>query len=231
MGKKMTLGQLDQLREIDRASDGIGDEIQELIRRLTSGGVAGKSDDPRVVQAKRFWDIGVGRELGKMSFEEYLKDIPEIPEELAKADKEFPILVLVEPRVGLKRLCDLGGITFDGDDQTFVANDEKQAEFAKPTWIRIQDGRKNRNKTVDACRSGFHEAERGLTALQGVSAYLQHKNIVQENEHVMDLPGSVRREHRDGAAYLKVWRGRPELGWGWDGYAHPQYGSASRREC
>lgn len=225
----MTLGQQDQLREIDRAGDGIGDEIQELIRRLTSGGVAGKSDDPRTVQAKRFWDIGVGRELTLESFQMYLATIPEIPEALKAKDKRFPILVLVELRIGLKRLCKLGDIAFGGDDQTFVAHDEGHAEFNQSTWIRIQNGRKNRNKKVTACRKGFNKSERGLTALQGVCAYLQNSVVVVEDVHAMDLPGSVLRGDRGRAALLEVWKGQMELFWRSGNDAFPRFGSASRR--
>lgn len=43
---------------------GLHDETSEIVRRVTSGGVAGKSDDVRTVQAKRYWDLGVGTALG-----------------------------------------------------------------------------------------------------------------------------------------------------------------------
>lgn len=230
MAKKMTLGQMDQLREIDRAGNGIGDEIQELIRRLTSGGVAGKSDYTCVVQAKRFWDLGVGRVLGLKDFDAYLATIPEIPGELTKADMEFPTLVLVEPRIGLKRLCGLAGITFTGDDHTFVTHDERRGEFTQPTWVRIQDGRKNRNRVVRDCWKSFSKQERGLTALQGVCAFIQDQYLVEEGGHIMDLIGSVRGGNRALAACLGVWGGQPELFWINVGLANPRCGSASRRE-
>jgi hypothetical protein len=234
MGKHITTGQLGELIAIDKKKDGIGEHVQELIRRLTSGGVAGKSDDIRVAQAKRYWDLGVGRELDFPSFKAYLASIPEIPEALKAADASYPNLVLVETRIGLKRLCDLGNIAFEGNDETFVAYDDRHAEFTQPTWIRIQDGRKNRNRSVKDCRKTFAIDELGLTALQGVCSYLQHSTVVTDlnlsDGHVMDLSGSVPRDDRGCAAYLIAHEGRAVLYWNWCGSANLKDGSASRRE-
>lgn len=240
MSNLFSTDQIAELRSIEktrlrRGQPGIFHEVDELIRRLTSGGVAGKTDDIRTAQAKRLWDIGVGRELGEPSFEAYLATLPEIPAALVSDDADYPLLVLVETRVGLKRLCSLGIIEFSGDDETFVEYDERHREFVQPTWIRVQDGRKNRNRAVRDCRTSFAKDERGLTALQGVCTYLHHPQAVtdtdREGGHVTDLSGSVRRVGRGYAAYLRVWRGRAKLDWGFGDGAPPEYGSASRREC
>jgi hypothetical protein len=224
-----------QADRLQRGEPGIGPDVEDLIHRLRSGAVAGKTDDPREAQAKRYWDLGVGAALGSTSFPEYLASIPEIPEALKADDASFPFLVLVETRIGVKRLCALGNIAFDGNDETFVAHNKRHAEFTTPTWIRIQDGRRNRNRSVKDCRKTLAEHERGLTALQGVCAYLQHSAVVSEvtedDAHVMDLSGSVRRGFRGSAAYLVVHGGRAKLGWDWSVTAVPEYGSASRREC
>lgn len=234
MSKNLSTGQIRQLLEID-AKRPIGDHVQELIRRLTDGGVAGRSDDQRMVQAKRLWDRDVGTALGIRSFTAYLGTIPYIPAELLKDDAEFPLLVLVETRLGLKKLCGHGGVAYDGDAETFVAYDERHREFDRPTWIRVQDGRKNRNRSIRDCRKSFGKRERGLTALQGVCTYLHHPSVVseatQDGAHIMDLSGSVLRDNRDYAACLKLWNGQPRLDWDWDGDASPEYGSASRRDC
>ena len=233
-------GHVAQLHEIQRArlrrgEPGIGPEVEELIRRLTSGGVAGKSDDLRVIGAKRLFDLGVGRELGIVDFEGYLETIPAIPETLLADNPEFPHLVLVEPRIGLARLCRLGGIDFAGDDNTFVPWSDEYRDSASPIWIRVQDGRKNRNRKVSDCRSAFAPLELGPTALQGVSAYLAHPEIVTDlarpDGHAVDLPGSVHRELREDAAYLNVRYGQTRLHWYWYGNASPDYGSASRRKA
>ncbi|MCI0479515.1 hypothetical protein L0Y59_03140, partial [Candidatus Uhrbacteria bacterium] len=98
MGKHISTGQIRELLDIDRARGGIGPEFQELISRLTSGGVGMKNDDPRAVQAKVLWDKGFGRESGCRSFQDYLATIPEIPPELVDDDPRFPLLVLVDDR-------------------------------------------------------------------------------------------------------------------------------------
>lgn len=245
MSNLFTIDQIAELRSIEKARirngrPGLGAEVAELIRCLTSGGLpAVKTEDVRIRQAVRFWDIGVGylklsqRECFS-TFEAYLATIPHVPAELLQQDEDFPLLVLVEPRVGLRRLCELGEIEFSGDDNTLVAYDERHREFVGPTWIRVQDGRKNRGCAVRDCRTSFAQDEIGLTALQGVCTYLQHPQSVadadREDGHVMDLSGSVRRAHRDLAAFLKAWKSRAKLHWHFHGYAYPKYGSASRRE-
>jgi len=235
-----SLNHIAQLHEIQSArlkhnQPGIGLEVEELIRRLTSGGVAGKTHDVWVTQGKRYWDLGVGTALGYESFSQYFASIPRLPTGFDVDNTEFPLRVLVETRIGLKRLCELGGIGFNGNDETLVSHDDRHAEFSQPSWIRIQDGRKNRNRSASDCQKTFAKHERGLTALQGVCAYLQHPTVVSEwtkdGAHVMDLPGSVHREHRGNAACLGVFGGRAELYWSWSDNASPKYGSASRRVC
>jgi hypothetical protein len=189
----------------------------------------------RTAQAKRYWELKVGREIGYKRFEDYFASIPEVPEELHADDASFPLLVLIETRISLKRICEFDNIAFNGDDKTFVAHDRRHAEFKQPTWIRIQDGRKNRNRAVSECRKTFTKQELGLTALQGVCVYLQHPTVVSEytkdGAHVMDLSGSVHRESRGYVACLYVDEGRAKLFWHWHDGANSKFGSASRREC
>ena len=224
---------------LKRGESGIRQELQALIDRLKSGGVAGKADNPRVAQAKRLWDLGIGQELGFPNFEKYLATIPRIPSQLVLPDREFPLCVLVEPRLPLKMLCALGNVDFDGDDNTFVpwypppSLDPRNQPW--PYWIRMQDGRKNRNRSVVDCRHDFAKNELGLTAFEGVSAYIQHPEVVTDltqcNGHAMDLPGSVYRGDRALAAHFQVLSGRVELNWaGIDDDASSECGSASCRK-
>ncbi len=245
MGDLFDTGHVAQLHEIQKArlkngEPGIGREVEELIRRLTSGGVAGKSNDLRTIQAKRLWDLGVGRELGfpsfgrELGFEKYLETIPAISPRLLLPDRKFPLLVLVEPRLPLKMLCALANVDFHGDNSTFVPRSDEYLDVVVPVWIRIQGGRKNRNRSVEDCRRDFAKNERGLTALEGVSAYIHHPEVVtdltQRDGHAMDLPGSVRREEREDVARLSMSNGRAMLDSRWDGGALPDHGSASHRK-
>lgn len=239
MSDLFNTGHVAQLHEIQRArlrhgERGIGPEVEELIMRLTSGGVAGASADLRVIRAKRLFDLGLGRELEMVRFEDYLATIPAIPDELLIEDPDFPHLVLVESRIGVTRLCRLGNITFSGDDQTLVPWDERHQDSTSPVWIRMQDGRRNRDRKVRDCRVVFAPDELGFTALEGVCSYLELSSVVEElrdnqNGHAMDLPGSVHRDNRDYMANLRVNKGQAILHWHWSGHAYPNYGSASRR--
>jgi hypothetical protein len=240
MSDLFTVDHVAQLQEIQKArlrrnQPGIGPMVEELIRRLTDGGVAGNTKGIRVAQAKRYWDLGVGREFCFASFSDYLGLIPEVPEPLNCVDAAFPILLLVEPRLGLKELCDLAGVGFDGNNRTFVAYDRHHYEFSVPTWIRVQDGWHYRNRAVRDCRKSFGQGEVGLTALQGVCLYVQHPELWVDlngsESHALDLAGSVLRDLRDSAAYLSMQVGQPKLNGSFDDDASSEYGSASRREC
>ncbi len=235
MSKHITTGQVKRLLEIDSEGHGIGEEVQELILRVTSGGVVGSADDLRIIQAKRYWDMGVGRVLGKKSFKEFLDAIPGVPVALRAGDQRFPYLVLVEPRIGLAELCKVGNIGFAGDDQTFVPYDARHADASCPSWIRIQDGRKNRNRRPSECHESFVKDELGLTALQGICTYLQDSAVVTDLKHgpgghAMDLPGSFYRGSRVGYACLGIEDGQAKLSWSMNGLACSRFGSASRRE-
>ena len=168
------------------------------------------TSDLRYVQATRYWKLGIGRELGIDLFEKYLAAIPPVPADIFLSDKNFPMVVLVEPRVGLARLCKLGDIRFfDGDDETFEPFDARHAEFVQPTWIRAQSGWRNRNLAIATCRSTFKACELGLSALQGVCMYLQQENVVleateEDGGHLADLPGSLHCRERDRAPFLEV---------------------------
>lgn len=239
MGRMFDTGHIAQLHEIQRArlrrgEPGIGEEVEELIRRLTSGGVASVSDDLRIVRAKRLFDLGVGRELNLTRFENYLATIPGVPEALLREDRHFPHLILVEPRIGLTNLCALGNFVFSGDDKTFVPWNEAYANPTSPVWIRMRDGRKNRNRNPSACRTSFYLDEFGLTALEGVCSYLEVPSVVEEmednpNAFAMVLLGSVLGTDRKEMASLFVKSGQPMMYWHWEDGASPEWGSASKK--
>ena len=223
----LTIRQIKQLIEIDEAGPGIRAEVQALITRLTSGGVGVKTDDPRQAQAKRLWDKGFGREQGFDMFDAYLATIPVVPEAF-KADERFPELVLVDARLPITKACELLGVDFSGDNQTYVDFDPKQAKSNKVYWILCQDGRKNYGKSVKSCRQSFAADEVGLSAYQGLAIFAQNPEGLKGR--AMDLPGSVRRDGRDDAAFLVCFFDRPRLSWCFDDDEDPVYGTGSRRE-
>lgn len=233
---RFTTRQVGELLKIEdarlkRGESGVRQELQALIDRLKSGGVAGKSNDLREIQAKRLWDLGVGHELDFPSFEKYLATIPKIPPTVHLYDGLFIFLILVEPRLPLKMICALANVDFGGGDKTTFIN--MQRDEVSPYWIRVQNGCKNRNRSVEDCRRNFTRDELGLTALEGVAAYVHHPEVVadltQRDGHAMYLPGSMLRAEHQNTACLSVNGGRARLDWHWDGVALPDHGSASRR--
>ncbi|MBI4256534.1 hypothetical protein HY626_00580 [Candidatus Uhrbacteria bacterium] len=229
---KLTTGQICQLIEIDRAGDGIGNLVQELIIRLTSGGVAGKMTDPRGTMAKRLWDRGFGRDsaIKAKNFKAYLAAIPQIPASLIAEDSDLSLLSLADPRPGLLRACQLLGIQYeelgyaDGDAEPF---DERFMIPAAPFWFRHDDGRANSNRRPDHCRDELATGDIQVgTATEGIFAFAHHPQIVVEGEHIIDLPGTVHHSRRVHCAYLRVWSGRVGLDLSGDsGFADPSYGA------
>jgi len=215
MSELFGVGHVAQLSEIQnarlrRGMPGIGSHVEDLIARLTSGGVAGRSDDPRIVQAKRLWDLCADGELGAATFDEYLVTIPSIPLCLLGGEgrlAEFPYLVLEEPRVPIKRLCEFCGI--DHRDDEFRPAHEPFADPKKPHWLRLNNGRKNLGRKTDQTLlwATVASCEIPLTALQGVCAYLQHSTILVDGSPngspmIMDLAGSISHEFDDAIAVL-----------------------------
>ncbi len=222
----LTTKQIKQLIEIDNAGPGIRAEVQALITRLTSGGVGIKTDDPRIAQVKRLYDKGFG---GEMSFQQYLDSIPAIDEELLNDDDRFPLLALVDSRIGIVQTCELLGIDFGVSDQTFEDFDPKKAHAEQVYWMRAQDGKKNKGKSARDCRSEFVSDELGLTVHEGLALFAQSPETFRN--WGMNLTGSVRRDvRRDCAACLYWFHVRPELCGGSDGHGLPYFGSGSRRK-
>lgn len=224
----LTTKQIKQLCEIDSAGPGIRAEVQELITRLTSGGVGPKSDDPREVQAKRLWDKGFGRELRFGSFEGYLKSIPEIPEALKADSDRFPELVLVDARLGHEKTCKILGVDFDSNGHSFKDCDLMKARTEEVYWIRAQDGRKNSGKSIQTCHKQFVDGEIGLTVHEGLALFAQNPEGLRGR--AMDLFGSVHSKNRSCAACMHWFFERPKLDWGWGVIGGLYYGSASRTE-
>jgi len=246
MGTLFDTGHVAQLHEIQKSrlrrnQPGIGPEVEALIRQLTDGGVAGKTNDIREAQAKRFWDRGAWNKPSNLGrgfmggYADYLATIPEIPAELLKDDAEFPLIVLVEPRLGLKWLCAMAGLEFEGDDDFYQPYDDQVIfrDYVNPTWVRVQDGRRNHGRDASQCRRSFSKYEVALTALEGVCTYLQHPSVVSDvtrpHGHIMELAGSIR--HRNYTAIIGVWNRKRKLTYTFRGNDLPYCGVASRRVC
>jgi|GEM_PF-1695066 hypothetical protein len=259
-----------QVLACEKSHGALGARIQEIIARLTSGGIEGKTDDVRVQQAKRLWDKGMGRTrfgskadyksfdvrvqqakrlwdkgMGRTrfgskadykSFEGYLATIPEIPAGLLPHDPEFPLLVLVDPRLGLAKSCKRFNIKFEElgySDADVASCDDRHATPSQPHWVRVHDGRKNHNRAPNDYRKDYTEDEvYAMTAMVAIHAFVQYPGIIEAGVHILGCHGSVHAENRDHCAYLEAWfgfvrlyvNGSTEVG-------YPGYGSGGfRRE-
>ncbi len=229
------VGHVAKLHEIQAArlsagQEGIGSEVEELIRRLEMGGV-----NQWRIQAKRLWDRGFGRDpsVGAKNFKAYLAGIPKIPEGLVADDPELPLLSLCDPRPGLLRSCRMLEIEYEELGYAEDSAEPFDQNFPLPTepfWFRHDDGRKNRNRRPDHCRDELVGDVLAGTALEGVFAYALHPTIVVENEHSIDLPRTVLRDSRMNCAFLEVWRGQVRLDLDRrSGLADPGYGTVRLR--
>jgi hypothetical protein len=210
------VGHVAKLHEIQSArlsagQEGIGPEVEELIRRLEMGGV-----NQWRIQAKRLWDRGFGRDpsVGAKTLKAYLKGIPQIPASLLADDADLSLLSLADPRPGLLRSCKLLVIQFEElgySDDSAESFDQRFAIPTTPFWFRHDDGRHNRKRRPDHCRDEATGDIQAGTAMEGIFAYAHHLDIVKEGEHVIDLPGTVHRDNRVDCACLEVWGGQTEL--------------------
>jgi hypothetical protein len=199
-----------------------------------SSAVISGSDRIRRMQAHRYWELRVGNALGYPDFESYLGSIPAIPEAiLSEPDTFFREIVLVEPRLGAKRLCVLAGAVFDGKDEEFASLDALHAPPLAPMWILVHCGGAYKGEPIYKVRHRMRSYERGLTLIEGVCAVLQVNALpassAASGRYAMNLPGSVRRGRADRAAVVRVSANRIAVAWNWSDRADADTGTATRR--
>lgn len=158
-----------------------------------------QTDDPRIIQATRFWELGFGSAFGFGKLEHYLTTIPEIPAELVGEDERFPVLLLVEPRLGLNRSCQLVGIDCGYKDHEIVPAVKCHPEFTVPTWIRVRYG--YWGWSAYDCRKAIKgKGAAAITALQGACLYAHRRDLWSGHEAV--FAGSAVRSGREETVEL-----------------------------
>ena len=214
------LGHIGELHDLDRRLQergelsGIRPHIVELIARLTSGGVGSKIADPRQSAAKRLWDLGFGTELGVRTFKQYLAKVPPVPVEALVEDSTLPLLRLCDPRPSLiasARMASVRHAELGYSEGNAEPWDARHEDGKEPFWLRAHDGRVNHKRRPSDCRAECLGNLLAGTAKVGLALYAHDQKVVVEDEHVMDLPGSVRQGARSDCAFLKVWGRHPEL--------------------
>ncbi len=205
---RLSTGQIRELLAIDAAGRGIGREVQELIARLSSGGVKIKSDNVRHIQAKRLWNLGFGQ--GFASFPEYLATIPQIPKSLLGDDPELPMLSLADPRPGLVAICQMAGVEYnpaDSGQAIPLPGKPRLKDPTEPFWFRHDDGRPNRNRKPNQCLRNAKSGTIAGTALTGIMAFLHHPGILSDEGFCIDLPGSVSSTRGENCGSIRSDRG------------------------
>lgn len=223
-----SMGQITRLYELERArlrggGEGLHDLVQELIRRIESGGVMPTTTDgarftgdpqhtydrdPRVVHAaKRLWDRGFGREIGRRTFAEYLLDIPDIPTFPASWDARFPHLVLVDRRVNIMLQCRLLGVRVDWwFHACMVPYDPEKSEKEFVYWMRCSDGRGHQKYRPVERRAELATTsdEAALDAYEGLACYAADPAMFGGSEAV-DLLGVTNCNDRSEFASIWSW--------------------------
>ncbi|MBI4450161.1 hypothetical protein HY634_03820 [Candidatus Uhrbacteria bacterium] len=188
------------------------------------------------IQAKRLWDKGWGAAIGIAEFQQYIATIPEIPADLIPEHVDFPDLVLEDLRpfaipsrpFDLVKACRILGVLYEGDDRSFEDPDPSRALRDPVRWVRMHDGRRNRNRKAVDCRATFDAHGVGASVCDGLFLYAQRPSVLYEPElHFIDLPNAIRVGQCGLCAYLRRWPdGVVGLCWGWGG-AVPHCGAAS----
>jgi hypothetical protein len=90
------------------------------------------------------------------------------------------------------------------------------------TWM--QDGWKNRGRSVENVRMTLDPVERGATIYDGIGLYIARPNIL--TEHSVSLPGTSVK--LNSAAYLRLLDGRrPQMSDTFTKFTNPMFGSAT----
>ena len=132
------------------------------------------------------WLMGWGKKLGYKSDREYLASIPEIPKEfLKRPDSRFPLLVLVDGRLGLKDMDEILGV--------HSKFSEEQTEHVRPEtvqtgvrWMVCQTGSRYYDvwggdrwvRKTDDPFAPYDADEIGLDVVEGLATYVQYPRIV-----------------------------------------------------
>lgn len=215
--------QADHMRET-KGLPGLGTEVRALIDAGLSGGSILDSVDPRLVQGRNLWEAGWGRKLGFQTFGEYLTSLPSVPTELRETNARFPLLILVDGRVGAADACRLLGITLKGNEAT--SHMRHLHEKREAYWMRCQQGTRFTSQSVTEAEHAFATDEAGLIVSEGVALVAQAPHVLQTD--YVDLSGSKHEGFENSSACLGTWNGRHELRWRWKDHADSRCHVASR---
>ncbi len=240
MANTLTLELIDQLIQLSKTHDEVGDEVQGLIDRVTDSGVRADPNDPFVVQTRALWKNDWAKAIGYRSLKEYRDSVFALAGEVPPHPPVDYLnqLVLVDRRILLTHACSLACVALSSADESFVPYDPRMAKnHGDVYWMWCQDGRRNRRKNPDIIRKELASAtpdvgggmEVGLDAFEFVAAYVQDSTIVgtSEHPHKIQLLGSLHAKQRSLIVCAGIW-GEVEIACRGNDGGHAEYGAASR---
>lgn len=139
------------------------------------------------LQINRLIKLGYPTTLGLSEFE-YRASIPQFQPQPEKFKGRFDILLLVDPRVSLKRQLSKQQVSFPEHDQ--FSDYEDLVIPDQPYQLWAQGGSRFRKLSPQDARSRFAEDERGLSLIEGLALFREHPDILLS--HPIDLLGSTR---------------------------------------
>jgi hypothetical protein len=134
-------------------------------------------------QVRRLVQLGFPVLLGTPN-EQYLEEIPAVP--LSQPDREFELLLLVDPRPSVED--QLQKVRGGADIDLALLQDRVQCP-ADPYWIWVNPGKENVGRKPLECLRAFKESQRGLTLIEGIHLIIQYPTLL--NRHGLDLLGTV----------------------------------------
>lgn len=135
--------------------------------------------DPRMIQAKVLFWKGFAKDLGFLSFEEYLATIPQVPDCPESWKNRFKYPVLVDARMSLAKACALLGISCRADD---VIDAYQASETLDVYWIWCYDGVRIHGTKTGGAATYFldNETDVGLSVLEGIAFYAQFPEVLEK---------------------------------------------------
>ncbi len=189
------------------------DGLIEYHKRVQGGGI-GSPHKARTAAAKRLWELGFGEAAGAGSFDEYLREIPPIPNHLLWFDHKVPLISLADPRSGLSRCCQFARVQFSElglvDSSAWPHNDQFKTPVT-PFWFRHDAGIENLGQVASVVRDRQRGSVRVGTAIEGLFAYVHHPFVVEEGVRIVQMPGTVKQFARNLGACIGIWDGQAKL--------------------
>ncbi|NQV88767.1 MAG: hypothetical protein HQ488_00385 [Parcubacteria group bacterium] len=189
------------------------DGLIEYHKRVQGGGVS-SPHRARTAAARRLWELGFGEAAGAASFDEYLHEIPPIPNQLLWFDHKVPLISLADPRPGLSRCCQFASVQFSElglQDWSAVPYSDQFKPPVTPFWFRHDAG----IETLGLIASDVRDQQRGSIkagiAIEGLFAYVHHPFVIEEGVRVVKMPGTVKKFARNLGACIGIWDGKVKL--------------------